>query len=411
MQNELPLDINTRKLRLEANNIVEIKKIFNNMAKDVARIYTANGKINSQELADNYEAEFLKDIRDIMRKTIKQFGFDLRKELELKHNLFFDIETKEASFLLETKKNVSVISNDVKSDLENINQDFLKEATFFVANESEKQAKYITETNASRIAEAVFKEELKYITKKAIGNKDDWKIIAKNLFVNLLGQKDARSTLIASQVVGITESWSRYTEANIIDNANINTNRGGVITANKVWFSILDMKTRQAHVSADQQTKRVKDKFMVDGESLDYPRDVNGSPANTINCRCIAEYVLDDNTGKKAKEDIDLVPTEAMAREAERGLKWRKEFNRGATLVGVARANQLINRERLTPKTIGRMVSYFARHEVDKQAEGFRQGEKGFPSAGRIAWACWGGDAGKSWANRKWQQIKKIDKE
>ena len=47
------------------------------------------------------------------------------------------------------------------------------------------------------------------------------------------------------------------------------------------------------------------------------------------------------------------------------------------------------------------MYSFFARHEVDKQAEGFSSGEKGYPSNGRIAWALWGGDAGKSWANKK----------
>ena len=38
---------------------------------------------------------------------------------------------------------------------------------------------------------------------------------------------------------------------------------------------------------------------------------------------------------------------------------------------------------------------------MDKEAEGFRAGEKGYPSAGRIAWALWGGDAGQSWARRK----------
>ena len=45
------------------------------------------------------------------------------------------------------------------------------------------------------------------------------------------------------------------------------------------------------------------------------------------------------------------------------------------------------------------MRSFFARHEVDKEAEGFRPGEKGYPSNGRIAWALWGGDAGKRWAD------------
>lgn len=55
------------------------------------------------------------------------------------------------------------------------------------------------------------------------------------------------------------------------------------------------------------------------------------------------------------------------------------------------------------------MVSYFARHEIDKEAEGFNQGEEGYPSAGRIAWALWGGDPGQAWANRKAQELDRID--
>ena len=39
------------------------------------------------------------------------------------------------------------------------------------------------------------------------------------------------------------------------------------------------------------------------------------------------------------------------------------------------------------------MNSYFAPREVDKQGNWFSQGEEGYPSAGRIAWALWGGDA------------------
>jgi hypothetical protein len=51
------------------------------------------------------------------------------------------------------------------------------------------------------------------------------------------------------------------------------------------------------------------------------------------------------------------------------------------------------------------MVSYFARHEVDKTGAGFQQGEPGYPSAGRIAWALWGGDAGRAWAERKQAEL------
>lgn len=99
------------------------------------------------------------------------------------------------------------------------------------------------------------------------------------------------------------------------------------------------------------------------------------------------------------------VPNEAMKEEAQRGLDWRDEFGRGGTEVGVARARDIVNGRNLSDDTIGRMVSYFARHEVDKEAEGFRPGEDGYPSNGRIAWALWGGDAGKAWADREYAKI------
>jgi len=96
-----------------------------------------------------------------------------------------------------------------------------------------------------------------------------------------------------------------------------------------------------------------------------------------------------------------------MKEEAKKGLEWRKEYNRGGTLVGVARANQLVSGERMSPSTVLRMYSFFSRHEVDKQAEGFSPGEKGYPSAGRIAWALWGGNPGFTWSKMKRDQIMK----
>jgi len=110
-------------------------------------------------------------------------------------------------------------------------------------------------------------------------------------------------------------------------------------------------------------------------------------------------------------QDIDLRPTKTMAEEAQRGLDWREEYGRGGTAVGVARARQLVNRQELSPRTVRRMVSYFARHEVDKDAEGFVQGEDGFPSAGRIAWQLWGGTPGKAWAEEKDRIMDMIDNE
>ncbi len=99
------------------------------------------------------------------------------------------------------------------------------------------------------------------------------------------------------------------------------------------------------------------------------------------------------------KKDIDLKPPVTVAREAEFGLELRRKFGRGGTSVGIARARDLKNRRNLSPDTIKRMVSYFARHEVDKRAPGFGEIDK--PTNGYIAWLMWGGDPGKKWAEDK----------
>ncbi len=98
-------------------------------------------------------------------------------------------------------------------------------------------------------------------------------------------------------------------------------------------------------------------------------------------------------------------PTDGMASAARRALKWKEEGKRGGTRVGLARANQLANKEALSADTVLRMYSFFSRHEVDKKAEGFNSGENGFPSPGRVAWDLWGGDAGASWSKQKRDQI------
>ena len=91
-------------------------------------------------------------------------------------------------------------------------------------------------------------------------------------------------------------------------------------------------------------------------------------------------------------------PTDGMVEDAQRGLDWRKEHGRGGTEVGIARARDIVNGKNLSEDTVKRMYSFFSRHEVDKQAEGFSPGEEGYPSNGRIAWALWGGDAGFTWS-------------
>lgn len=104
---------------------------------------------------------------------------------------------------------------------------------------------------------------------------------------------------------------------------------------------------------------------------------------------------------KRAVGSGTYSPPEGVSVAAKRALKWIEEGYAGSgfTSVGRRRATQLASGQDLSADVVNRMISYFARHEVDKKATGFSAGEEGFPSAGRVAWDAWGGDAGQSWVN------------
>jgi hypothetical protein len=49
------------------------------------------------------------------------------------------------------------------------------------------------------------------------------------------------------------------------------------------------------------------------------------------------------------------------------------------------------------------MVSFFARHEVDKQGEGWGRDSKGYQ-----AWLLWGGDPGRTWAAKMIRRLERA---
>ena len=106
--------------------------------------------------------------------------------------------------------------------------------------------------------------------------------------------------------------------------------------------------------------------------------------------------------------EIDLMPTAGMREEAQRYRDWKSEGEGGGTEVAARRATQILSGNELSPDVVIAMSAWFARHSVDKEAEGFRPGEDGYPSNGRVAWAAWGGDAGKSFSDAKSARIKEL---
>ena len=104
------------------------------------------------------------------------------------------------------------------------------------------------------------------------------------------------------------------------------------------------------------------------------------------------------------KNAANLDVPSSVKKEAQRGLDWRKEFGRGGIGPGQATARMLVGNSMTAPR-VRKMSAYFARHEVDKQGTGWSPGSDGYPSNGRIAWALWGGDAGRSWSGKVVRQL------
>lgn len=102
-------------------------------------------------------------------------------------------------------------------------------------------------------------------------------------------------------------------------------------------------------------------------------------------------------------------PPAAVREAAQRALDWIRDgkSGQGFTSVGRARARQLAAGQSVALSTVKRMKSFFARHIVDKKAEGFSRGEQGYPSPGKVAWDAWGGDAGRAWAESILDRVEK----
>lgn len=111
---------------------------------------------------------------------------------------------------------------------------------------------------------------------------------------------------------------------------------------------------------------------------------------------------------------IDFRPPQSVADAAARGLELRKKTGRGGFSTkqaaehgvgsGVQRAASLKNRQALSPATIGRMVSFFARHSAYKKDHTTNP-----PSNSLISWLLWGGDPGKAWAEKIKAQMDRAD--
>lgn len=115
----------------------------------------------------------------------------------------------------------------------------------------------------------------------------------------------------------------------------------------------------------------------------------------------------------------NLVPPTSVAEAARKGLEYRQkarssnkggltpaEASKAGIGSGVQRAVNLKNRDKLSPETVRRMKSFFDRHEKNKTVDPEHRNEP-WNDKGYVSWLLWGGDAGRTWANKVVDQLSK----
>jgi hypothetical protein len=123
----------------------------------------------------------------------------------------------------------------------------------------------------------------------------------------------------------------------------------------------------------------------------------------------------------KLYKHINFIPPASVAKEAEKGLDYRKRAGgKGGLSVseaksegvgsGVQRAVNLKNRVELSPSTVKRMKAFFSRHEKNKAIDTKYKNEP-WKDRGYTAWLLWGGDSGHTWAEKIVAQMEEADKQ
>lgn len=319
--------IDAQKRELEAKFTKPIKSILNQIASDAKIAYLTTGDVQAENIAKYYKPEFLSITRQIQRESIKKFGFTLRekyKELDFKPEkqkalIDYQIQYKDADPILITD-----------SQIDKVDKEFSLASILFVAEQSEIQTGYITNTTEKEVSEAQklavilffdtqkeyyekldglneqlralefneaiqgslsinqikknkLKAKIEALTKEieAFNQKKDL-FIADNIKEKLTTRASSRSPLISEQNVGLAQSWAKAAEEDSIAN-----NISG-IAMEQNWRAILDSHTRHDHAVADGQ-KKVNGFYIVGGHRCTRPYDPSLPIEQTAYCRCQEE--------------------------------------------------------------------------------------------------------------------------
>ena len=241
------------KMRLERPLVIKLRKFFRELSIDFNIVYKNTGQAIS---AFSYQSKLQDVLEEHYRKVIARFSKRLRRT-----NI----------------KSFKQIEDDSSID---------RELAQFIASYAGVRAAFISQTNEDAINKAVLDAPALFdpFGEGSIPSRDQIAGVATEAIIaDGYGRAD---TIALTETQTVAEKTKAVELAAIIAAAMLLRPDVEEQNYEKVWIAVLDQKTRIGHVWADGQIVDANEPFLVDGEYLQFPGDPNGSPGNTINCRC-----------------------------------------------------------------------------------------------------------------------------
>ena len=216
--------------------------------------------------------------------------------------------------------------------------------------------------------------------------------LPKDELGNIINNSNSRKGLV-SEEEGVL--FDTRTQATIAKGNTPDPRVGGFFK--KEGFGIIDIIDEMPVFETKEQAEIIADKIGCKGS---HEHQLDGGVVGFMPC--------EEHGEGYSFESYNDYPKEA-SENACKVLRWIDEYGRdevaGMTQTGLARANQLCKREKISEETIGRMAA-FERHrknaEINEEYKGTPWKDKGY-----VSWLGWGGDAGVNWAQRKLDQLAK----
>lgn len=270
------------KLKLERQQIIELRRLFSDMAADMEAFVAETGQPPN---ASAYED----DLRGILAKQGRRVSASFSGQVVD----FLEDEPESESIIEELALVALVGGRTVTEFIDKIRNDVRRRNQVFVGEQVTSDTRIITATNQREMDAAVLSARAGIIDEGRVPTNSE---VARTSSRDFRNRGFSRAPTIAATFTQKIAEGVKDIERNEFFAA-----RNGIpsVVANvqqvvevEIWVTIGDEDVRVAHTAVDFEEK---DDFgwVVGGEFLRFPGDPNGSPGNIINCRCSIQPVIE----------------------------------------------------------------------------------------------------------------------